>query len=74
MCEAVREAKRPCLAFKILAAGRNCERADQVANAFEYAVRNIKRSDAVIVGIFPRYEDQMLENAKLAMKFSALSQ
>jgi hypothetical protein len=35
MCEAIRQAKRPCLAFKILAAGRNCERAEQVANAFE---------------------------------------
>jgi len=74
MCEAIRDAKRPCLAFKILAAGRNCERAEQTANAFEYAFRNIKRSDAVIVGLFPRYQDQALEDAKLAMQFSALSQ
>jgi hypothetical protein len=74
MCEAIREVKRPCLAFKILAAGRNCERAEQVASAFEYAFRNIKRSDAVIVGIFPQYQDQALEDAKLAMQFSALSQ
>jgi len=74
MCEAIRAVKRPCLAFKILAAGRNCERPEQVANAFEYAFRNIKRSDAVIVGVFPRYQDQTLEDAKLAMQFSALSQ
>jgi hypothetical protein len=74
MCEAIREVKRTCLAFKILAAGRNCEHADQVANAFEYAFRNIKRNDAVIVGLFPRYQDQILEDAKLAVQFSALSQ
>jgi hypothetical protein len=74
MCEAIREVKRPCLAFKILAAGRNCDRPDQVANSFEYAFRNIKRSDAVIVGLFPRYQDQALEDAKLAIQFSALSQ
>jgi hypothetical protein len=73
MGEAIREAKRPCLAFKILAAGRNCERAEQVANAFEYAFRNIKRSDAVIVGMFPRFADQALEDARLVARFSGLS-
>jgi hypothetical protein len=74
MCEAIREVKRPCLVFKILAAGRNCERPEQVTNAFEYAYRNIKRSDAVIVGMFPRFQDQALEDAKLAARFSGLSQ
>jgi hypothetical protein len=74
MCEAIRQVKRPCLVFKILAAGRNCERPEQVAGAFEYAFRNIKRSDAVIVGMFPRYQDQALEDANLAARFSGLSQ
>lgn len=73
MCEAIRAAKRPCLAFKILAAGRKCDRPEQVTDAFEYAFRNIKRSDAVIVGMFPRFEDQAMENAKLVVKFSELS-
>src|SRR5665213_1176378 len=53
MCEAVRNAKRPCLVFKILGAGRSCERPQQVSDAFEFAFKNIKRTDAVIVGMFP---------------------
>jgi hypothetical protein len=73
MCEAIREVKRPCLVFKILAAGRKCERAEQVRDAFEYAFQNIKRSDAVIVGMFPRYQDQASEDAKLTAQFSNLS-
>jgi hypothetical protein len=74
MCEAIREVKRPCLAFKILAAGRNCDRPEQVASSFEFAFRNIKRSDAVIVGMFPRFQDQALEDSKLTARFSSLSQ
>ncbi|MGO8696856.1 MAG: hypothetical protein ACLQVY_03955 [Limisphaerales bacterium] len=74
MCEAIRQAARPCLAFKILAAGRNCESAPQVSSAFEFAFRNIKRSDAVIVGMFPRFRDEALEDAKLTGQFSDLSQ
>ena len=73
MCAAIREVKRPCLVFKILAAGRKCERPEQVSGAFEFAFRNIKRSDAVIVGMFPRFQDQALENAKLTVRFSGLS-
>jgi hypothetical protein len=74
MCQAVREVKRPCLVFKILAAGRNCERPEQVAGAFEFAFRNIKPGDAVIVGMFPRFQDQVLEDANLTARFSSLSQ
>jgi hypothetical protein len=73
MCEAIQQVKRPCLVFKILAAGRKCDRAEQVRDAFEYAFQNIKRSDAVIVGIFPRYQDQVSEDAKLAAQYSSLS-
>ncbi|HEY3856920.1 MAG TPA: twin-arginine translocation signal domain-containing protein [Verrucomicrobiae bacterium] len=74
MCEAIREVKRPCLAFKILAAGRNCDRPEQVSSSFEFAFRNIKRSDAVIVGMFPQFQDQALEDSKLTVRFSSLSQ
>jgi hypothetical protein len=74
MCEVIRQVKRPCLAFRILAAGRKCDRPEQVASAFEYAFRNIKRSDAVIVGMFPRFQDQALEDAKLATRFTSLGQ
>ncbi len=74
MCEVIRQVKRPCLGFKILAAGRKCDRPERVTEAFEFAFRNIKRSDAVIVGMFPRFQDEPVEDAKLAARFSCLSQ
>jgi hypothetical protein len=74
MCEVIRRVKRPCLAFKILAAGRRCERSQDVEAAFQFAFSNIKKSDAVIVGMFPRYQDQAGEDAALTRRFAPLSQ
>ena len=72
MCEVVRGVKRPCLGFKILAAGRRCDRPQQVEAAFKFAFANIKRTDAVIVGMFPRFRDQPAENAALTRRFGAV--
>ena len=74
MCEAIRAAKRPCLAFKILAGGRRAERPEDTASAFEFAFRNLRRTDAVIVGMFPRFRDEAAEDAALVRRFSGLSQ
>lgn len=73
MLEVVRKVKRPCLVFKILAGGRLAERPERTAAAFEYAFKNIKPTDAVIVGMFPRFRDEPAENADLVKRFSALS-
>jgi len=71
MCEVVRQVGRPCLGFKILAAGRRCNRPREVENAFEFAFKSIKPTDAVIVGMFPRYRDQAAENAAHTRRFGA---
>lgn len=63
MCETINKATKPCLAFKILAAGRTCDSSEQVRNAFEFVFGHIKPTDAVIVGMYPRYTDQIKENA-----------
>ncbi|MBI2301835.1 MAG: hypothetical protein HYU66_23265, partial [Armatimonadetes bacterium] len=55
MCAVVRQVERPCLAFKILAGGRASERPEATAAAFEYAYQNLKPTDGVIVGMFPRF-------------------
>ena len=73
MCEVIRQVKRPCLGFKILAAGRRCAQPQDVASAFAFAFKNIKRSDAVIVGMFPRFRDEPAEDASLARRYSSLS-
>lgn len=65
MCETIKNAKKTCLAFKILAAGRTCNSPEQVRKAFEFVLGHIKPTDAVIVGMYPRYTDQIKENADL---------
>lgn len=62
MYKAMRQIKKPCFAFKIMAAGRISERgADQ---AFRTAFESIKPIDGVFVGMFPRVRDEVRENAE----------
>ncbi len=63
MFQAIRNAPRPCLAFKILAAGRVCDRKETVERAFRETFQGIKSTDAVIVGIYDRYSDQPGDDA-----------
>lgn len=65
MCAAIRQSKKPCLAYKILAAGRMSDTAEQRKGCFEFAFRNIKPGDAVIVGMYNRFTEQVRENADL---------
>jgi hypothetical protein len=73
MTAVMRQVDRPCLGFKILAAGRSCWSKPAVEQAFRYAFANIKPSDGIIVGLFPRYADQVAEDADLARRFGAVS-
>jgi len=63
MCATISKATKTCLAFKILAAGRTSDTPEQVRRAFEFVFEHIKATDAVIVGMYPRYTDQIKENA-----------
>ena len=73
MYSAIRGTDKVCLAFKILAAGRLCDSQELVEDAFKQAFRSIKPSDAVIVGMYPEYEDQIGINAEYTRRFSDLS-
>jgi hypothetical protein len=68
MCAVIRQVKQPCLAFKILGAGRRCASQETVRAAFDFAFKHIKPTDAVIVGMYPRYFDQVRANAEHARK------
>ena len=63
MCRTIRATPKPCLAFKIMAANRNCSTPESVAAAFEFAFGHIKEIDAVVVGMFPKDRDQVSQNA-----------
>ena len=69
MFKAIQQTRRPCLAFKILAAGRR----QDVEQAFRETFAGIKPTDAVIVGIYDRYSDQAGQNAALARRFGSRS-
>lgn len=62
MIRVIQQTEKMCLAFKILAASRYCRTQEDVRRAFEYAFANIKAKDAVVVGMFPKYEDQIRLN------------
>ncbi len=63
MYAVMRQTKKPCFAFKILAAGRIAD--EGIAGAFRSAFQSIKPNDGVFVGMFPRYKDEVKENAEI---------
>jgi len=74
MFQAMRQTRRPCLAFKILAAGRLSERPAWVEQAFRETFAGIKPSDAVIVGMYDRVSDQPAQNAELVRRYGTAAQ
>jgi len=72
MTKVVRQVDQPCLGFKILAAGRMCGHDYKVEAAFKFAFEHLKPTDGVIVGMYPRYHDQIRQNAGYTRQFGAL--
>jgi hypothetical protein len=62
MFKVIQATRKPCLAYKLLAAGRRIDSPAQVRQAFENAFANIKATDAVIVGMYQQLSDQVSEN------------
>ncbi len=56
MTELIQGLSRPVIHYKILAAGRN-----EPEEAFAYAARSMRETDAVCVGIYTRGNPHMLE-------------
>jgi hypothetical protein len=68
MCKVIRQTRKPCLAFKVFGAGRNISSPAVVEGAFRFAFENIKPGDAVIIGMFPRFSDEVRENTAVVRK------
>jgi hypothetical protein len=49
--------------FKILAAGRLTRSPQAIDEAFKTALESIKPKDCVVVGMYPRYKDEVKENS-----------
>ncbi len=60
--EVARKTSKTCFLFKILAAGRLARSPEEADKAFKEAFDNIKPQDCVVVGMFPRFQDQIKDN------------
>lgn len=67
----IRAVKKPCLAYKIFAAGRRVGSPAEVRQCFETALANIKPTDAVIAGMYQQFGDQVGANASLVRELCA---
>jgi hypothetical protein len=65
MCGLIRMTSKPCIAFKVLAAGRAIASRERIREEFAFALRNIKPSDAILVGMYQQFDDQVAENAAI---------
>jgi hypothetical protein len=63
MFQTVQKAKKPCLVYKVLAAGRRISTTAEVRACFTTALKQIKPTDALIVGMYQQFGDQVGENA-----------
>lgn len=65
MFKVIQSIKKPCLAYKVLAAGRRVSTPAEVRSAFQTALENIKPTDALIVGMYQQFGDQVGANVAL---------
>jgi hypothetical protein len=68
MLRRVRQASKPCLIFKVYAAGRKCGSRGEMLDALRLVFRYAKPNDAVVLGMFPKYKEQVRENCDLLEK------
>jgi hypothetical protein len=73
MTEVARQVKKPCFGFKILGSGRKCASQQSVREAFKFAFGRLKSTDGVIVGMYPRFFDEIRANAEFVREFGKTS-
>ncbi len=71
MCDVVRQASKPCIAFKALAAGRAIGSSEQIKAELRYALERIKPTDSLLVGMYQKFGDQVGENAAIVGEICA---
>jgi hypothetical protein len=71
MFKAIKTTSKPCLVYKLLAAGRRIGSPTEVRRCFEEAFTNIKAKDAAIVGMYQQFGDQVAENAAIVREIGS---
>ncbi len=73
MFKVVKATRKPCLVLKVLAAGRRVSSLAEIRACFATALENIKPNDAMIVGMYQQFGDQVGTNANLVRELCAKS-
>jgi hypothetical protein len=73
MYKIIKQTKKPCWVYKILASGRLCETPQFVEAAFKECFANIKSSDTVVVGMWNKHQDQFAINKEYVIKYGGTS-
>ena len=68
MTRTIRQVHKPCIAFKVLGAGRHCQSSATVEAALRYAFEHIKPTDVVLLGMWQKHRDQVAENTRLVRR------
>jgi hypothetical protein len=63
MMTTIRSVGKPCIAFKVMAASRNCATPESTRAALARAFAGIRPGDIVDVGMLQKYRNQVAENA-----------
>ena len=71
MFQVIQSTTKPCLAYKVLAAGRRIGSPSEVRRCFEEAFAGIKPTDAVIIGMYQQFGDQVAENAAIVRELGS---
>jgi hypothetical protein len=71
MASRILATRKTVLAFKVLAANRKTATPADRREAFRWAYAHIKPGDALVVGMFPKYGDQVRENIGYCLEFGA---
>lgn len=65
MLERVRRTSKQCLIFKVYGAGRHCGSPERMLAALRLVAAYAKPADCVVIGMFPKYREQVRENCRL---------
>lgn len=65
MLKRVRQTSKQCLIFKVYGATRHCDTRERMLSSLRLAFEYAKPDDTVVIGMFPKYKDQVRENCQL---------
>jgi len=73
MLKVVKQCKKPCWVYKLLASTRLTQREDIAESRFKEILANIKSTDAVVVGMWDKYMDEFAINKEYVIKYGGSS-